>query len=130
MNNNEIAGSMKFWFRRPWSISSMLAFPLSVSLTSSRLHCLCFSVSILNSYLCLTTHSSYTKQPSKLLKSTKVAWQQCRWRNYCTHDKCRCTDLYTAQTDAENIKEPAGRSLYNYYVISAGPRAHVETVGE
>ena len=38
--------------------------------------------------------------------------------------------LYTVQTDAENVKRPAGRVLCNYYVISRGPHAHVKTVVE
>jgi len=54
------------------SSCSLLAFPLSVSLALSCLRCLCFSVSTLYSYLCWTTHSSCTKQPSKLPKSTQV----------------------------------------------------------
>ena len=47
------------------SSCSLLAFPLLVSLALSHLHCLCFSVSI-------STHSSYTKQLSKLPKSTQA----------------------------------------------------------
>ena len=53
-------------------ICSLLMFPLSVSLVSSCLRCLCFSVSVSNLLLCYTTHCSYTKQPSELPKSTKV----------------------------------------------------------
>jgi len=55
------------------SSRSLQAFPLSVSLASSRLHCLCFSVSISKSWLWQTTHCSYTtEQQSKLPKSAEV----------------------------------------------------------
>ena len=74
------------------SSCSLLAFLLSVSLVSSRIRCLCFSVPS-RSRNCgrLATHSSYTtEQPSKLPKSaegrkSKLPWWVCTPTMVCMH---------------------------------------------
>ena len=84
------------------------------SLASSHLCCLCFSVSWTH-FLCWITHSSYTytSTQSSHPKSTKVAWQQHMWRNYCVHDiqtkRCRKCKATLGPAGHAFCVQPAGK---------------------
>jgi len=54
--------------------------------------------------------------------SSKVAWQQCMWRNYCARE-CGRTNIYTNRHGKRKvILGPAGRALHTR---PAGKNVHV-----
>jgi len=87
-------------------IMSSYSLLLSVNLTSSHLCCLCASVSqMLNCAVVLIVAIPVFKAA---IKSTKIKshGNKCTGRNFCTHDKCRCTSKLTNKlTDMESIKQ-------------------------